>query len=283
MTKKFNIKDILSEESKSKTESFEIENIPIELIVPTPKNQYGIRDIEELAGSIEELGLLHNLVVKVADSNGLYEIVSGERRFRACKLLLEKGDEKFKYLPCKIENVSGDIFTELKMIHANAMTRILTDTEKIYQAGRINDILYKLKNEGYEFSGRIRTIVAGILDVSDAQVGRMIKMDKDLTNTIKEELNSGNINITTAYDLSLLDEQTQISVMEKIKNTEQTNPLIYKQLKSGHKISSPLKKDQQKIISLFKKNGIDFYNADKSVKNPFELGQDILKFLEILT
>lgn len=273
---------MMSEESKSGAVThFEIINIPIEKIETSKLNQYGIRDVEDLAASIEEMGLLHNLVVKAENENGLYEIVSGERRYHACKLLLENGNEQFKYLPCKVEKSASDAMTELKLIHANAMARVLTDWEKIYQAGRINEILYKLKEEGYEFAGRMRTIVAEILEVSDAQAGRMIKMDKDLTEEVKEEIKAGNIGITAAYEISTLTEDEQSAALQELKESGQIDVQAHKRKRSLQNVSAKEQKEQQTVKVLFERVGINLYYDDGTVRDPAELGRDIYKFLGI--
>src|ERR1700704_6406270 len=60
--------------------------IPIELIEPNaeqPRTQLG--NIEELAASIKEKGVLEPILVRNAGPNR-YQIISGERRFRAASL-----------------------------------------------------------------------------------------------------------------------------------------------------------------------------------------------------
>ena len=285
MAKKFNIKDIMSEESKAGAITyFEIINIPIEKIKLSQVNKYEIRDIKDLAASIEEMGLFHNLVVKAADDMGLYEIISGERRYKACMMLLENGNEEYKYLPCKIEKPASDAVTELKLIYANATARVLTDWEKIYQAGRINDILYQLKEEGYEFTGRMRTIVSEILEVSDAQAGRMIKMDKDLAEEVKEEIKTGAIGITAAYEISTLDRDEQVEILEELKETGRADIQAYKNKKKRSLKNAPEKnqKEKEAMQKLLERIGINIYYDDGSVRTPAELGQDIYKFLGLL-
>lgn len=201
---KFTMADLLNSQSKKMEErpAFEIRHIPIDKLKPSKKNQYGIRGIEELAANIEMLGLLHNLDVKEADEAGYYEIISGERRYQACKLLYESGNQEFKTLPCKVEALTENkAISELKLLYANAAARELTDYEKTYQAGRIKEILQALKKDGYKFQGRMREIVADMLDVSPAQMGRMESINKNLSPEFKEEFKAGNIGITTAYEL----------------------------------------------------------------------------------
>ena len=164
------------------------------------------------------LGLLHNLDVKEADETGYYEIISGERRYQACKLLYESGNQEFKTLPCKVEALTENkAISELKLLYANAAARELTDYEKTYQAGRIKEILQALKKDGYKFQGRMREIVADMLDVSPAQMGRMESINKNLSPEFKEEFKAGNIGITTAYELSGQSEAEQTATLEAYK------------------------------------------------------------------
>jgi len=215
--------DILSTQSKKEQtavgSSFTIRGIPIERIMTSPDNQYGIRDIEELAASIEAMGLLHNLVVKEANEDGYYELVSGERRYHACKLLYEGGNEAYATVPCKVETNNSTTEAELKLLYANATARVLTDYEKTIQAVRIKELLLTMKAEGYVFKGRMREIVARMLDVSSAQIGRMESISKKLSPELTEAFKSGKIGITTAYELSTLHPDAQAGVLRRYQET----------------------------------------------------------------
>ena len=68
-----------------------VSEIPLEQIVPNPKQPRSVFDedaLNELVGSITEVGVLQPIVVRPAE-NG-YEIVMGERRYRASKLAGKK-------------------------------------------------------------------------------------------------------------------------------------------------------------------------------------------------
>ena len=61
--------------------------LPIDAIVPNPRQPRTVFDEEalaELVKSISSIGLLQPVVVRPADSG--YELVAGERRWRACRL-----------------------------------------------------------------------------------------------------------------------------------------------------------------------------------------------------
>lgn len=197
---------------------FTVHNIAITDIVPSSKNFYGIRDIEELADNIEENGLLHNLVVRAANDAGEFEIVSGERRYRACKLLYDAGNMNYASLPCTIKDTQNDLVAELQLIGGNKQ-RDKTDYERTMEITRTKEILLALQKEGYKFSGRMRARLAEMFDVSPAQIGRAEKIDKDLAPELKEGFKDGKIGITTAYDLATLPADQQAEAVKELEET----------------------------------------------------------------
>lgn len=217
---KFSMQDLLNSQSKNKQDEdeFIIKRIPIEKIKQSEENFYGIRGIEELAANIEMFGLMHNLTVKDADSSGMYEIISGERRYQACKMLYDAGNKRFATLPCNVRAATqSKEESELELIFANADTRTLTDYEKTCQAARIKQLLQQMKKNGYPFKGRMREIVAGIMEVSPAQVGIMESIDKNLSQGFKEEFKAGNIGITQAHKLAGKSQEEQAEILDKYR------------------------------------------------------------------
>ena len=64
-----------------------LRHVPVELITPNPNNPRKVfrdEDVEELARSIRDKGMLQPLVVRQKAANS-YEIVAGERRWRAAQ------------------------------------------------------------------------------------------------------------------------------------------------------------------------------------------------------
>lgn len=222
MAGKFSLRDLMNSQSAAPAtegaraailspgagNSWNILQIPLDQIVPNQRNEYGIRDIEELAESIEEVGLLHNLVVRER-ADGKYELISGERRFQALTLLYSNGHEEWATVPCKIESEAGDAMAELQLLIANIQTRDLTDYEKVYQAQRAKELLLDMKKSGYKFKGRTRENVALLLGVSTAQIGRIESIYNHLCPDFMTEFKAGNIGISTAYELSCLDNVEQ--------------------------------------------------------------------------
>ena len=65
-----------------------LKHVPIEHIEANPNNprkQFKEEDLEDLARSIREKGLLQPIVVRPRGEGSTYEIVAGERRWRAAQ------------------------------------------------------------------------------------------------------------------------------------------------------------------------------------------------------
>ena len=93
-----------------------IELIPLSKLIACPRNvrRLGRNDgIEELAASIKAHGLLQNLQVR-AGTGGKFEVVAGQRRLAALKLLAKAKDlPKSAEIPCHI--CEGEAATEISL------------------------------------------------------------------------------------------------------------------------------------------------------------------------
>lgn len=207
-----------AEESKKE---FEIVMLDVEDLMPSKDNFYQTENIEELAVSIELAGCIEqNLVVK-PEAHGKYEVIAGHRRRLAALKLVNEGKEEYRKVPCTIKTESDKIKDKLSLILTNSTARQLTDWEKIQQAKELKEILTEYKKaldeenkekpkEEKVKTGRMREIVAQMLNTSTTQVGRMEAIDNNLSNEFKEELAKGNINISTAHELSRKTEEEQV-------------------------------------------------------------------------
>lgn len=190
-------------------ESF-IKELDISSLVPSSRNFYGIREIEELAASIKENGLMHNLVVRKKD-NGTYEIISGERRYHALKSL------NYGKVPCQVKEIS-DIDAEIMLIQANVEQRELLPSEKMEGIKRLKAIYEQKKANGEQLpKGKTRDLIGADMKLSGVQVGRYQKVDKDLIKPLKEKLDREEITLTQAHTISNLTKEEQKIIHEEIK------------------------------------------------------------------
>jgi ParB family transcriptional regulator, chromosome partitioning protein len=104
-----------------------VASLPIEKLrasIYQPRKSFDEESLQELADSIKEHGLLEPLIVKKTDD--LYEIICGERRYRACKLAqldtvpcLVRDDLDSKgYAIALIENIQREDLNPLEMAEA---------------------------------------------------------------------------------------------------------------------------------------------------------------------
>jgi len=96
-----------------------IKKIPLDLIIPNkhqPRQNFDEESIKELAQSIKENGLINPITVTKIEENK-YEIIAGERRYRACKYLGWKEidaiiknnvDDNKKMITALIENIQRE-------------------------------------------------------------------------------------------------------------------------------------------------------------------------------
>lgn len=213
--------------SAQETENaFSVVMLDVEDLMPSKDNFYSTENIDELAAAIELSGCIEqNLVVK-PEAHGKYEVIAGHRRRLAALKLVEEGKEEYRKVPCRIKKESDEIRDRLSLIFTNATARQLTDWEKVKQAEELKEVLTQYKKalqeenkdkpkEERERIGRIREIVAQMLNTSTTQVGRMEAISNNLSQDFKEELEKGNINISTAHELSRLDEEGQQKAYEQ--------------------------------------------------------------------
>ncbi|GEP65765.1 hypothetical protein CBE01nite_35330 [Clostridium beijerinckii] len=240
------------------------QELDINSLVPSQRNFYGIREIEELAESIKENGLMHNLVVrKISNSPTKYEILSGERRYRAAKSL---GYEK---LPCQVKEIS-DLDAELILIQANAEQRELTPTEKMEGIKRLEAIYKQKRNNGEKLRGKTRDLIGKDLGLSGVQVGRYKKVDKDLIPDLKEKLDKEEITLTQAHTLSSLTKDEQEIIHEEIKdlNAKESKEEI-ETLVEG--IKQPVNKKDKKFLE-------EMYPKSRSKEVIFEEFENMIKY-----
>ncbi len=214
----FNMMDLLNNNSnevvnkENNIKKFNITQIHINDLVPSANNFYSIEEIEELKNTIELLGLQQNLVVKKIEG-GMYKIISGHRRYYSMLRLYQEGNKNFEYVPCKVEE-EDELKNDLRLIITNSTTRDLTDLEKIHQARRLKELLTEYK-EREKIPGRVRDIVADILNVSATQIARMESIENNLIDDFKEEMKEDKVKISVAYELSKLPEEKQKEVYKE--------------------------------------------------------------------
>lgn len=199
-----------------------IEYLPIDDLVGDKSNFYALSGLNDLADNISTIGLQQPLRVRpCTGKNGepKYRIVSGHRRYNALKLLrAEEPARGWDSVPCIVEDDDvSEAMQELRLIYANSGTRRMSAFEIERQAERVKDLLCQLRNEGMEFSGRMRDHVAQACQISATKLARLEAIRKHLSEDVYEEFwRTGRITETAAYELSQYEAELQEKTMNSL-------------------------------------------------------------------
>ena len=200
----------------------QIEYIDIDRIDDDPNNFYELSSLDELAANIELLGLQQPIRVRPNPENiDRVIIVSGHRRRAAIRKLVDDGRADLREIPCIRERAeSSAALQELRLIYANSDTRKPTSAELSKQAERVEMLLYQLKEEGYEFPGRMRDHVAEACKVSKSKLARLKVVRENLIPKLKGLWERGKINEAIAYACAQCPADMQRQLIEYSKQFE---------------------------------------------------------------
>lgn len=211
----FNLGDVLKSVSNSDTGREQITYLPIDNLDSDAGNFYELRDIDALADNISVAGLQQPIRVRAGQEPGRYTIVSGHRRLAACRKLAEENPEAWREVPCIIETDSASpALQQLRLIYANANTRQLTSAEMSEQAQQVEKLLYELKNEGYDFPGRMRDHVAEAVGASKTKLARLKVIRDKLIPEWTMLWKDNKLPESTAYVLAQADPEYQRRVLD---------------------------------------------------------------------
>lgn len=197
---------LFSEVSKAlATSTFKIQHLPFESLNPNnAEHGFSLDGIEELAESIADVGLEQNLVVEDSGSD-TYNILTGRRRYYAIKLLLERGNTKYKTIPCIVKRLSDidlPIDDEIKRIYAivttNAEQRKPTAADTSEMIRKLNVVYDALEKAGAKPKGRRRDFIANELGISPATVGKYEYITNNADKETQEAVKNGELSLSKA-------------------------------------------------------------------------------------
>lgn len=201
-----------------------------------PRSSFNEEALEELATSIRELGVIQPITVRKLDFNK-YQLVSGERRFRASKLV------GLETIPAYIRIANDQESLEMALVE-NIQRQDLDPIEIALSYQRLIDEIDLTQEELSDRIGKNRSTIANYL--------RLLKLDPIVQTGMRDGiLSMGHGRALIAIE----DENLQIEVYQQIiKNklsVRETEKLV-KQVLSGKK----QKKEKQPEISEDRKKAI---------------------------
>jgi ParB family chromosome partitioning protein len=217
-------------------ESFEdFQSIPLDQIKPgsdQPRNVFDPEPLQELAQSILANGLLQPITVQ-RDPDGIYRIIAGERRWRACQLA---GLKEIPALVRKVEKRQG---LELALIE-NIQREDLNPMDIAAAFEKLSSEHGLSHEQIAERTGKDRSTVTNFL--------RLLK----LGDAAKNELRAGSISVGHARALlNVADEREQLNICYQIVtqklSVRETEALIKRLKAEPRQSSTPERKEEPKI------------------------------------
>lgn len=196
----------------------QIEYISIDLIVPDPENFYELSGLDELAENISLFGIRQPLRVRnIPGDESRVMIVSGHRRHAALKKLIdEDGRDDLRDVPCIVEpEAQNPHLVQLALIYDNADNRKISSAEQARQVEQVEKLLYQLKEDGYEFPGRMRDHVAQACKLSTGKIARLKVIRENLEKCWNPSYQQDKFGESTAYALAQMPKAWQETIFER--------------------------------------------------------------------
>lgn len=191
-----------------------------------PRKKFDEDALLELSESIKQYGVLHPLLV--SDKNGYYEIIAGERRWRAAKMA------GLKEIPVVIKEFSAQEVVEISLIE-NIQREDLNPIEEALAYKRLIEEFNLKQDEIAERVSKSRTAVTNSM--------RLLKLAPKVQEMVIDEMISAG---HARAILSISDAETQemvaLKVFDNKLSVRETEDLVRKILKPSNKkekVSNP--------------------------------------------
>jgi ParB family transcriptional regulator, chromosome partitioning protein len=179
----------------------EIELSQIEVNPFQPRSNFDMESLEELANSIKEIGLIQPLTVrKIAENK--YQIIAGERRFRAAQMA------GLKRIAAYIREAEDEGMLEMALVE-NIQREDLDAIEIAFSYNRLIEECNLTQESLSSRVGKKRSTVANYL--------RLLKLPAVIQKSIRDkEISMGHARAL----INVGDYNTQISIYERILKNE---------------------------------------------------------------
>lgn len=197
--------------------------IPLERLRPFANHPFQVRhdlEMRELMDSIGESGIITPILVRPKE-NGLYEVISGHRRWEACK---ELGVQQ---IPAKVLYLDDDEATVL-MVNSNIQREHVLPSEKAFAYKmRMEAMKHQGKSTSSQVGTKLRTLdeMGKELNESRNQIHRFIRLTY-LIPSILKMVDEGRIAFNPAVEISYMTEEHQRWLKEEMDLCDATPSLV---------------------------------------------------------
>ena len=192
-----------------------LQQLPVELLQRgqyQPRRDFNADSLQELADSIASQGLIQPIVVRALDQ-GNYEIIAGERRWRAAQLA---GVDE---IPAIVREISDQATIAMALIE-NIQREDLNPVEESQALIRLQDEFKLTQQQVAEAVGKSRSAVTNLMRLAALQP------------LVQQQLERGDIELGHAKCLLALEDELQIQAARTVASegltVRQTEVLIKK-------------------------------------------------------
>lgn len=196
-----------------------------------PRKNFDEDALLELAESIKQFGLLQPILVQERD--GYYEIIAGERRWRAAKIA------GLKEVPVIIKNLTDQEIVEISLIE-NIQREDLNPIEEAQAYKRLLNEFHLKQDEVAERVSKSRTAVTNSM--------RLLKLCDEVQQMVVNEM------ITTGHARALLsieDPEEQYMIAQKVFDEKMSVREVEKLVKNLHKPEKPKKAENKSLEVIY--------------------------------
>ncbi|MCI8790573.1 MAG: ParB/RepB/Spo0J family partition protein [Lachnospiraceae bacterium] len=220
--------------SSDKSDKSEQEtSVKITLVEPNrkqPRKNFDEDSLQELSDSIKQVGLIQPILVQ--DRKDHYEIIAGERRWRAAKMA------GLKEVPVIIRNYSEQEIMEISLIE-NIQREDLNPIEEAQAYKRLLEEFNLKQDEVAERVSKSRTAVTNSM--------RLLKLGEKVQQMVIDEM------ISTGHARALLaveDQEEQYELAQKIFDEKLSVREVEKLVKNLHKPEKVQKKQENQTMQV---------------------------------
>lgn len=218
----------------------ELEIDAIEINPFQPRTNFNEEMLRELASSIKELGVIQPITVRKLDFSK-FQLVSGERRFRASKLI------GLETIPAYIRIANDQESLEMALVE-NIQRQDLDPIEIALSYQRLIDEINLTQEQMSERVGKKRSTIANYL--------RLLKLDPIIQTGMRDGF------ISMGHGRAIInieDQNTQLDIYEKIitnKLSVRDTEALVRSYQTDKKVKTPAEK--QELPKYIKKGVKDF-------------------------
>ena len=265
--------------SREPQDTADILRIPVDLIEPNPfqpRKSFDQDALEELAESIRTFGLIQPVTVRKKE-NGKYQIISGERRFRACRMA------GLDMIPAYIRDANDQGMLEMAIVE-NIQRENLDPIEVAMSYQRLIEECSLTQEQMAERVGKKRASVTNYL--------RLLKLPAKVQHDLKVGILSvGHAKVLLGVEDPVLQEQLCDLVIRgdlSVRQLEEKVRLLDKQKPAKQKASTELPDEYYRVLEhmgKFFENSISLKRSDSgkgTMTIRFSSDEEIRKFLQAL-